>query len=196
VIHRALIALTLILSSASSASADWFMTPFLGSAFASQTPFIDPEQSEGSTQLVVGGSVAWLSSGVFGLEGDFGYAPRFFEQDNRAGLVSGSNMTTLVGNVMVTLPLSITRESLRPYLIGGAGLMHAAARTVGDVFTFNDNLFGYDVGGGAIGMFDPNVGVRFDLRQFRSVYALQHRVLPGTEHLSFWRATIGVTIRY
>jgi hypothetical protein len=38
--------------------------------------------------------------------------------------------------------------------------------------------------------------VRFDLRQFRTVYAFEHRLQARTAHLSFWRATVGVTIRY
>jgi hypothetical protein len=133
---------------------------------------------------------------MFGVEGDFGYSPRFFERNNRAGLVSDSNVTTLVGNVIVTLPLSITRESLRPYVVGGAGLIHAAAADLIDLFNVDGNLFGYDVGGGAIGMFDPNIGVRFEVRQFRTVHEFEHPLQDRRAHLSFWRATIGVTIRY
>jgi hypothetical protein len=51
--------------------------------------------------------------------------------------------------------------------------------------------------GGAIGFLDPNVGVRFDLRRFSSL-ASGESLGPqiGGSRLSFWRASVGVTLRY
>jgi hypothetical protein len=130
------------------------------------------------------------------VEGDIGYSPRFFER-GRQFLNAGSNVTTIFGDVVVAVPLSVTRESLRPYAIGGVGLIHAAASPlVVEALGVDRNLLGYDFGGGAIGMFDPNVGVRFDLRQFRTVHELENLLTQSRGHLSFWRATVGVTIRY
>jgi opacity protein-like surface antigen len=182
---------------ASTTAADWLFTPFLGATFAPQTPFLDLEQSAGTTKVVVGGSASLLSDGIFGIEGDFGYSPRFFERSSRTGLITGSNVTTLLGNLVVTLPLSVTRESLRPYAVAGLGMIHAAAASlIVETLDVDRNLLGYDFGGGAIGMFDPNVGVRFDLRQFRTVRDFEHPLQQRRSRLSFWRATIGVTIRY
>jgi len=184
------------LSVAPSAAADWLFTPFLGATFAPQNPLLDLEQSTGTTKVVVGGSVALLSDGLLGVEGDFGYSPRFFERSGRTGLNTGSNVTSFFGNVVVAAPLSVTRESLRPYALGGVGWIHAAAAAVAiPEFDIDRNLLGYDFGGGALGMFDPNVGVRFDLRYFRTVHELANP-FQGQSRLSFWRATIGVTIRY
>ena len=56
--------------------------------------------------MIFGGSAALLSRGVFGVEADFGYAPRFFEHDNRAGNITGSNVSTLSGSVIVAVPLA------------------------------------------------------------------------------------------
>jgi hypothetical protein len=187
----------LMLLPASNAAADWFFTPFLGGTFAPQIPIIDLEQSAGTTKVVVGGSATLLTDGVFGVEGDFGYSPRFFERSSRTGLNTGSNVTTVFGNVVVTMPLSVTRESLRPYAIGGMGLIHAAAAAlVVPLFDIDRNLLGYDLGGGAIGMFDPNVGVRFDLRRFQTIHEFEHPLTLQRSHFSFWRATVGVTVRY
>ena len=186
----------LMLLPASNAAADWLFTPFLGGTFAPQIPIVNLEQSAGTTKIVVGGSTALLSDGVFGVEGDFGYSPRFFERSSQF-LNAGSNVTTLLGNVVVALPLSVTRESLRPYAVGGIGLIHAAAAAlVVQELDIDRNLLGYDLGGGAIGMFDPNVGVRFDLRRFQTVHELENQLKQQSAHLSFWRATVGVTIRY
>src|SRR6185503_20105271 len=179
---------------ASNAAADWLFTPFLGGTFAPQIPIVNLEQSAGTTKVVVGGSTALLSDGIFGIEGDFGYSPRFLERSSQF-LNAGSNVMTFLGNVVVALPLSVTRESLRPYAVGGIGLIHAAAAAlVVQELDIDRNLLGYDLGGGAIGMFDPNVGVRFDLRRFQTVHELENQLTQQRSHLSFWRATVGVTI--
>ena len=193
----ATVGMALMLLFASTAGADWLFTPFLGATFAPQTPFLDLEQSAGTTKAVYGVSTSLLSNGLFGVEGDFAYSPRFFETNSRSGLVTGSNVTTLMGNVVVAFPLSVTRESLRPYAVGGIGLIHAASSAlVVDILDIDRNLLGYDFGGGAIGMFDPNVGVRFDLRHFQTVHQVENPITEVRSRLSFWRATIGVTIRY
>jgi opacity protein-like surface antigen len=179
------------------AHADWLLTPFLGGAFAGKTTFNDLERGAESAQLVMGGSGAWLTDGLLGVEVDFAYAPRYFERDNRAGLVSGSNVITLSGSLIATMPLSVTRESLRPYIVGGVGLMHAAIRDVAGLFSERHNIAALNAGGGAIGFVSPDVGVRFDLRYLRSLSRDDDPVtLTRRSKLSFWRATVGVTIRY
>jgi opacity protein-like surface antigen len=180
------------------ARADWFFTPFIGTTFGTQTSFVLPEAGAGSgAQLIFGGSAALLSRGIFGVEADYGYAPRFFERDNRAGLTSGSNVNTLSGSAIFAVPLSVTRESLRPYVTGGLGLMHAAAKDTNfDITTFDANFVGFNVGGGAIGLISPRTGFRFEIRHFRSVQnALNALTGESSARLSFWRATIGVVIR-
>jgi hypothetical protein len=192
----AIVAFAVVLLWPTHASADWLITPFLGTTFGGQSPFLDLELSEGSAQTIFGGSVALLSRNILGVEADFGYSPHFFERNNRAGLVTGSNLSTWTGNVIVAMPLSITRESLRPYLVGGAGLIHAG---LSDAIGFSDvdrNLAAFDVGGGAIGMVNTRVGFRFEVRHFRSIYSRELALQPRSAHLSFWRASIGVTIRY
>jgi hypothetical protein len=74
----------LMLLLASNAAADWLFTPFLGGTFAPQIPIVNLEQSAGTTKVVVGGSTALLSDGIFGIEGDFGYSPRFFERSSQS----------------------------------------------------------------------------------------------------------------
>lgn len=178
------------------ARADWLIIPFFGGTFSGGTTLIDPEQGARSKQLIFGGSGAWLTSGLFGVEGDFGYAPRYFERDNLAGTVVRSQLSTLVGNVILTVPLAVTRESLRPYLVGGLGLMHAGIEdSVGPLV--DQNLLALDIGGGAIGFVSTRTGVRFDVRHVRSVRG-DSESLTGVNRarLSFWRATIGVVVRY
>ena len=183
-----------------AADADWLFAPFVGSAFAGSTALPDLEQGAGSAQLIFGGSAGWWSAGILGLEGDFGYAPRFFERDNLAGIFTNSNVVTLGGNVVVAAPVSVTRESLRPYLVGGLGWMHASIdegnNFFPEIFGRAQNAVELNVGGGAIGFISPRTGLRFELRHFRS---LERDTNPLTGErqslLSFWRATVGVVIQ-
>jgi hypothetical protein len=187
-------------SAAEDARADYLFTPFVGGAFAGKTAFLNLEQGAGATQLIFGGSVGWLSRGLFGVEADFAYAPRFFERDNAAGVIFfGSNVTTLSGSVIIAAPLSVTDYSLRPYLVGGLGLMHSGITydSVSVVPPVTDNSLGLNLGGGAIGFLTPRTGLRFEIRHFRT-FERETNAVSGilAPRLSFWRATIGVVIRY
>ena len=184
-----------LLSTATRASADWLVTPFIGTTFGGESPFLDLELSSGSAKTIFGGSVAVLSKQIFGLEADFGYAPRFFERSTKGGLVTNSNLVTLTGNVLLAVPLSITRDSLRPYVVAGGGLMHATTSDPLGLGSIDRTLSALDFGGGALGMVSRRSGFRFEVRHFRSLYA-QDLLQPKRAHLSFWRATVGVTLRY
>jgi opacity protein-like surface antigen len=178
------------------ARADYFFIPFIGGAFAGRTAFLNLEQGAGSTQLIFGGSAGWLTTGVLGVEGDFAYAPRFFERDNVGGNILGSSALTLSGSVIAAVPLAVSQYGLRPYLVGGLGLIHSGITYTGLVDPVDDNSLGLNVGAGAIGFLSPRTGVRFELRHFRT---LDRDVNDATgelrTRLSFWRATVGVVIR-
>ncbi len=194
---RARILVLFLALTPSVASADWFYTPFIGGIFAGSTPIPDPEGGASSTQIVMGGSAGWWSSGIIGFETEFAYAPRFFETNNE--FFTDSNVITWAGNVVATMPLTVTRESLRPYLVGGLAWMHMSmdegAAIFPDLFAARNSL-GLNLGGGAVGFITPRTGFRFDLRHFRS---FEHGASPVTGEneslLSFWRATVGVVIR-
>ena len=194
---RALLFASLFLcAGGAEARADFLITPFIGSAFGGNTTLLDLDIGAASSKhWTFGGSVAWLSNHVLGVEADFAMVPGFFENSNDTGLITGSRVTTLSGNVIAALPLSITRESLRPYVSGGLGLMHVTAE---DLIGLNESgdWLGFQVGGGAIGLITERAGVRFDLRHARSLS--RDTTLRGdrTSKLSFWRATVGVMFRY
>jgi hypothetical protein len=178
--------------------ADYLFTPFIGGAFGGATAFhteqvIPPTDSLG-THLIFGGSAGWLSSGILGVEGDFAYAPRFFERDGL--IVLASTVATVSGSVIVATPLRVTGYSLRPYLIGGLGLIHTGITYTAILDPVDDNSLGMNLGAGAIGLLSPRTGLRFELRHFRT---FSRDVIETTgEHdarLSFWRATVGVVIK-
>ncbi len=195
--RRLAVALLLLLGSPpATAHADWLITPFLGSAFGAETGFLVFEEGL-VRRLTLGTSVAVLSGGIFGLEAEVGHTPRFFEGDDPLGLVLSSRVTTVSGSVIVTAPLAMTRESLRPYLVMGIGLMQARSTHAAGVLPLDENLLAVNVGVGATGFFTDRTGLRFDLRHFKGLGPVDTPTArAGASRLSFWRATAGVTLRY
>ncbi len=170
--------------------------PFIGATFAGDTTFLDLEHAAGGAHLAVGASAVFLGE-ILGAEVEVTDAPGFFESGDRH-LVLLSRVTTISGNVIVAAPHRRTEYSLRPYLVGGAGLMRVRQTTSFDVFDVAATIPAIDVGAGALGFLTRRVGVCWELRRFQSV----GRNVPNTglsfgeEHLSFWRATMAVVIRY
>lgn len=175
----------------SSARADWLLTPFLGTTFGAGVP---------NEHFTFGGSIGWMGARIVGFEVDFGYTPEFFAGDDSVidFLNSESNVTTLMGNVLVGVPIGGDDASVRPYFSGGAGLLRRpqdAEDFFGDVST---NDFGVNVGGGINVFVNDNVGFRGDLRYFRSVSDSDSSDVINFDlgELDFWRATGGVTFKF
>jgi hypothetical protein len=186
------------------ARADYLFMPFVGGVFARQTIFITGLEDsgvadrEGSTPIIFGGAAGWLGSGLLGFEGEFAYAPHFFERDDPLDLIVTSNLLTLTGSVIVAVPLSVSAYSLRPYAIGGAGLAHSGISYLNPAAfpAIDDNSMAFNVGAGAIGFLSPRTGVRFELRHFRTFDREPNEAtLEVASKLSFWRITAGIVIR-
>lgn len=195
--RRLAVALLLLLATPpATAHADWQITGFLGNSFSAQTGFLIFEEGL-SRRTTLGASVALLSDGILGLEAEVGHTPRFFEGNDPLGLVLSSRVTTVSGSVIVAAPLVMTRESLRPYLALGIGLMQARSKHAGGVLPVDENLLAVNVGVGAIGFLTDRTGLRFDVRHFKGLGASDAPMARvGASRLSFWRATAGVTLRY
>ena len=162
------------------AAADTVFTPYASRAFGGQL-------SEG--HVGVGGSVAFLGK-LFGLEFDLGYTPKFF------GEASGrtSNVTTLMGNIVLSIPLS---DDFTAFGLAGAGLLKSRVESRDDFFDVDENDFGVSLGGGAEYRFDDHFGARGDLRYFRNLTG------PSLDNadvdlgdFDYWRASVGLTFRW
>jgi hypothetical protein len=170
--------------------------PFIGGTFARETVFhIGAELEESSKNVIFGGSASWLTAGILGIEGEFAYAPSFFEVENPLSDIQSSKLFTLSGSVIVAVPLSVSEYSLRPYAIGGVGLIHSGISY--DLLTpVDDNSLGFNLGGGAIGFFSRRTGVRFELRHFRTFEREAREFGDIASRVSFWRFTVGAVVRY
>jgi hypothetical protein len=189
----------LLLMCARSEAADRQLRPFVGATFGGATTYVDPdnpEKASGRTKPAIGVSAVFLGE-LLGAEIDVFDAPGFFGTDS--DLVKSSRVTAFTGNVIVAAPHRATEYSLRPYVVGGVGLMQVRRTTLFNVFDISALLPTIDVGGGALAFVTNRVGVSGDVRRFQSVGANPSSnglTTSGEQHLSFWRAAVAVVIRY
>ncbi len=188
--------LVAVLASPGVARADIFLSPFLGVKFKGNTNEINFGEGATDAKLSLGAATVWLTDKGPGVEAELGYNPRFFERGT-GDLVTSSSVTTLFGNFVLALPLSITRESLRPYALAGIGWIHASANDSIGFSSVSNDFLGLAIGVGAVGFLSDVTGVKFDLRYLKSVSSGDVSDLPdqGSARISFWRATVGVVFR-
>lgn len=185
------------------ASADWLFTPYVGFNFGGNADFgeFDDFDDEVEKRVNFGASLAWMGAGIAGFELDFGWTPNFFEDTVGPGdfEFGDSNVTTLMANLVLGIPVGGQEgPGIRPYVAGGAGLLRSHIDG-GDFFDDLDtNDFGVNVGGGLHGFFTDNVGVRADVRYFRSLNEDEPDDFLDLSlaEFDFWRATLGLTIRF
>jgi hypothetical protein len=183
------------------ASADWLFTPFVGATFNGSANFgaagVDVK-TDLERNLTYGASFGWMGNGVIGFEVDLGYSPNFFdtnaELDNGFDLIGDGNVTTLMANLLVGAPLG----GVRPYASGGVGLIRTSVDGLGQFFDqLNESDLGLNAGAGIMGFFGDNIGIRGDIRYFRSISDTDLGDLNLTlGDFDFWRGTVGVTFRF
>jgi len=180
---------------ATAHAADKQIRPYIGSTFGGSTTFVDPDQAVGKPSLVLGISFVTLGN-ILGVEADLADSPGFFQGDTR--LVLTSRVTTLTGNVIVAAPRRLTEYTFRPYVVGGAGLMRVHEEDYFGAFKVDRFLPAIDVGAGVLAFLTGTVGVTWEVRRFQNIggQTSDTGVTFGPEHLSFWRATMAVAIRY
>jgi opacity protein-like surface antigen len=169
------------------AHAQGFFSPFLGFDFGGDSGCPEATDCE-DRNLNVG--VAFGKLGLFGSELEISYARDFF------GEIPGvsSSVLTVMGNVIVAPRFG----PVQPYGVIGLGLIKTNVEfSADDLLGFDNNHFGWDIGGGVIVYLGPSFGVRGDVRYFhtfRDVDLLG--ITVGETKLDFGRASAGVVLRF
>jgi hypothetical protein len=199
------VALALLVLSTLRVSAEWQIKGYVGATYGGESTFLfvgpntlapnpnHPHLAYGVSGLLIGE--------IVGVEVDFSHTPGFFQSssasnDPLAIGVDDSGVYTLMGNVVVAMPRHLTQYTLRPYVVGGAGLMHVAFDTTRNVIQVSEPFQAMDLGAGVTGFVTRRVGLSWDVRYFRSIErSIQAGVSLGPERLSFWRASMAVAVR-
>lgn len=152
------------------AHAQGYLVGSAGGAFGGDAP---------SGKATYGVAAGATTGGVLGIEFEFAHTPTFFSENSDSG-----NVITLTGNLLIGVPVG----PIRPYAVGGAGLIRQRAKVSlrGILNDFTDHDFGYNIGGGVEVTLAPHIGLRGDVRYFH---------VRKTEGLSFGRAFIGAILR-
>lgn len=174
------------------AFADVLLTPFAG------VTFVDDADNG---QFTFGASVGFGS--LIGLELDVSRI-QLGTFDDLPVVSLEADATTVMGNLVVRFPAG----PVQPYVSGGAGVIRVTGSVdvpfLGDVFSASAQDIGINAGGGLHIFPSRNIGVRADLRYFRTVGDLawdEIRDINGLDDLplprvDFWRLTGGVTFRF
>jgi opacity protein-like surface antigen len=192
-------ALALMLVPSTASAQSWFFTPFLGGNFGGNADFGDfPDDDDAVERRMDFGATLGWNPQVVGFEIDFGFSPNFFQDTagDRNFEFGESNVTTVMGNLLLSAPPG---SGIRPYGSAGLGVIRSSVQSATGLFNdLSSNDLGINIGGGLNANFNDNVGLRGDLRYFRS---LQDNEPDNDLDLSlgsfdFWRGTVGLTFRW
>ena len=172
-----------------AARADWFINPFLGYHFGGDEAC--PTVTRCDNRKINLGVSFGVMGNIVGFEEDLGYAKNFFGTED-AGLQS--NVVTLMSNLMIVPKIG----PVRPYVVAGFGLMRTtASTTLLSLQVSDNNNVGYDLGGGIMVFFGSHVGIRGDIRGYRSLQDLKvFGVVLGNTKLNFGRADAGLVLKF
>ncbi len=184
----------------SATQSRWTAAGFVGANYGA---------SATSSSVDFGGQVGYLYRGFIGGEFLADFAPNF--NLTNAFLADRPNVNAYMANVIVAAPLG-PDAAIQPYVSGGFGgvQLRSSMLAVANVPTSpqtdaNQTRGGGDIGFGVMG-FAGNVGVRGDVRYFRAFVndtvtttgsspadVFSQNLLSG---LDFWRANIGIAVRW
>lgn len=169
------------------AHAQGFVSPQIGVVFGGDTE---------AEALALGGALG-VVGGFAGIEVDGHYASDVLDGGD-ADIVADSSVTTLTVNLLIGPRLGGGGGGVMPYVAGGVGLLRTRVESVGGFFddvTAND--LAVDVGGGAMVFVNDRIGLRGDLRYYRSLTTDDDEVLGvDLADLDFWRTMFGVVFRF
>jgi len=178
-----------------AARADGLLIPFAGVNFGG-TSGREISNAIDAGRFDWGVSFAFMGGGVIGLEADIARSPDFFGRSD----IGGSSVLTATGNLLIGIPLGGQKGfGFRPYAVGGLGVLRSKIDALGDTHSVDENEFAWDFGGGAMCFFGTHVGLRGDLRYFRTFGRFNFDIFDGIDRsrrLDFGRASAGFIIRF
>lgn len=175
------------------ARADGFIIPFWGVNFGGNS---GQELANGidAKRFNWGVSLGFMGAGVLGIEADFARSPDFYGRTD----VGGSSVFTATGNLLVGIPIGGQKGvGFRPYGLAGLGVIRSKVDAFNDVLNFDNSEAAWDFGGGAMFFFGSHVGVRGEIRYFRTFKAINFiESIDRSGPLDFTRGSAGLILRF
>ena len=189
------------------AAAEWHFVPMTGITFGGRTTLLDPQQGVEKKHVQIGGAAALVGDGFFGVEAIAVFTPSLFLGKGSFSEISSPSIAEIelshgrsfavMGNVVLTTPKKLTEYSLRPFVSGGFGVMSSSVEDPNGVISVKSDLAGFNIGVGAVGFLSERVGVRFDLRTYRTFHRpFEGRPISfGPPGLTYYTASVGIVFR-
>jgi hypothetical protein len=182
-IRRAVKALVLVatvamISAPAKARAEGYTNPWAGIIFAGNDISVDNAVSSAKNGFHSFGVSVGDTGHMIGLDVNLGYSPNFYDND-----LVDNNVLDLMAGITAGPQFGRSAHSIRPYAVGGVGLLR---RSFGDS---SSNDFGFNVGAGIFGYFSNHLGLRGEVRYYRT--------LNGSDlgDFHFTRAQLGLLLR-
>ncbi|MCC6161846.1 MAG: outer membrane beta-barrel protein [Acidobacteria bacterium] len=174
-----------------AAAADILLTPFAGVSFV----------DENTKKMTYGATLSL--GGLIGFEGELARTSLAEASLRGTPIDLNAHVTTGMVNVVARFPTG----PLQPYATAGLGVIRATGSAdvpaLGPALSISGRTFGMNYGGGLYVFPSKSIGIRGDIRYFRTVGDL---TLKGAADLfdidlpvpdfDFWRITGGVTLRF
>lgn len=177
----------------STARADGFISPYVGTLFGGTLGDFDVEERP----YTIGVAFGSMGGGIFGFEADLAFAPDFLG-DSESFFIGKTSVTTAMANVLLGAPMGGQGGGgVRPYASAGVGAIRQQVEAFGDFLEFTSTDLGYNLGGGVMVFFGGKGGIRADFRYFRNFQKSDEGLFDleaGT--FSFSRATVGAVLRF
>ncbi len=188
------IGLFLMALTPAAARADGLIVPFAGINFGGNA---GESLGDGvdAKRFDWGASFAWMGGGVFGFEGDIGYSPDFYGKTD----LGGSSVLSLMGNVLVGVPFGGQQGfGVRPYGLVGIGVIRSDLESFDDLIGLDNTEVAWNFGGGVMVFFGAHVGIRGDIRYFRTFGEVDFGpIMAGdTDAVDYTRGSLGLVLRF
>jgi opacity protein-like surface antigen len=189
--HKACLFLILALGACTltprPAAAQGFVSPFIGFDYGGDSgcPTASDCENKHSNLGVSGGKLGAIA----GAEVEFAYARDFF--GDTPGV--DSSVLTLMTNGIVGPRIGI----IRPFVLFGVGLIKSHVELDAGSLLDSSSDFGWNIGGGVMLMFGEHVGVRGDIRKFKSFQSISILGFDlSEEKLTYNRASAGLVLAF
>ena len=177
-----------------AARADGLLVPFAGVNFGGDAGQTLSDGTD-ANRFDWGVSFAWMGGGVVGFEGDLGYSPDFYGKND----VGGSSALSLMGNVLVGVPFGGQQGfGVRPFGLVGIGVLRSDLDSFEDLIGVENTEIAWNFGGGVMMFFTSHVGLRGDVRYFRTFGDVNFGPIEVTdkEAVDYARGSIGLVLRF